>query len=226
MTRLAAFHSSARAWRWLTLVLTLALLPGAWAEGSTNGPRQILESTLDQMIGALRDHRAELQKNPDLIYPIVRRILVPQVDFQRASHWVLGRYWRSASPDQQRRFIDEFRKLLIRFYSTALAEYITKNEVPDPDIIRFLPVRAAPDEKDVTVRSEVRQPGGSSIPVQYQMYHTADGWKVYDVSVQGISMVVSYRSSFADEIRRGGLDGLIQTLQKRNQDLAAKSGTG
>lgn len=226
--RMSHLHGpTVRRWRWLALLLAIALLPAAWAQASTGpGPRQLLETTLDDMIQALRENRAALQKDPDRIYPIVQRILVPKVDFPRASHWVLGRYWRKATPEQRQRFMAEFRKLLVRFYSTALVEYVTKNEVPDADIIRFLPVQAPEGEKDVTVRSEVRQPGGSSIPVQYQMYRTPEGWKVYDVSVQGISMVVSYRSTFAEQIRSGGIDGLIDYLQKRNNEIAAKTRTG
>lgn len=203
--------------------LCIAAAPAGAAEDG-DAPVAILESTLQRMLETLREERQTLKQEPERIYSLVDEILVPKVDFVRASRWVLGRHWRRADNAQKRAFIKEFRTLLVRFYSSALVEYVTTNEVPGADIMRFLPLRAAPHERDVTVRSEVRQPNGSVIPVHYQMYRTKQGWKVYDVSVEGISMVVSYRSSFATEISQGGIDGLIQALRERNESLAVNNG--
>lgn len=222
-------HTSAidSSWRriaaaFFALALLLAAAGDARAQAAETPPDKLLESTLQDMLQALRDERATLKKEPDRIYGLVEEILVPKVDFVRASRWVLGRHWRAANDTQKRQFIKEFRTLLVRFYSSALVEYVNTHEVPAADIMRFLPLRAASDERDVTVRSEVRQPNGSVIPVQYQMYRTKQGWKVYDVSVEGISMVVSYRSTFATEISQGGIDGLIKSLQERNRALTGE----
>jgi len=185
-------------------------------------PDRVMRQAAEQMFTALRDHRADLQKDPTYIYKLVDRVLVPHVDFDRASHWVLGRYWRRASADQRRRFIHEFKTLLVRFYSNALAEYARGHELQQ-DMITFLPLRSDDGARDVTVRSLVHQPNGTSVAVNYELHREPDGWKVYDVTVEGISMVTTYRSSFAEEIRRGGIDGLIRTLAERNRKLLASS---
>lgn len=204
-------------------LLAAAAMP-AGAQQTEAAPDQLLEATLHEMLEALRAERATLEDDPKHIYTLVEDILVPRIDFGRASRWVLGRHWRTASDEQKRAFVREFRTLLVRFYSNALVEYVNTNEIPDADIMTFKPLRVPADEKDVTVRSEVRQPNGSTIPVDYQMYRTKRGWRVYDVSVEGISMVVSYRSTFATEISQGGMDGLIASLRERNAKLAAEEG--
>lgn len=185
-------------------------------------PDQVMQRAAERMFKALEDHRGDLQKDPTYIYKLVNEVLVPHVDFDRASHWVLGRYWRRATADQRQRFIHEFKTLLVRFYSNALAEYARGHEV-QRNMITFLPLRADDGARDVTVRSLVHQPNGTSVAVNYELHREPGGWKVYDVTVEGISMVTTYRSSFAEEIRKGGIDGLIDTLAERNRKLLASS---
>lgn len=203
----------------LLLVLLPAVAPASEAQEVT--PTAVLESTLETMLAELRDQRAELKAEPTLIYDIVERVLVPRIDFPRAARWALGRHWREADREQRIAFVREFKTLLVRFYSTALVEYVNANELPEADIFRFLPARMGTDERDVMVRSEVRQPNGTAIPVHYQMWRGNAGWKVYDVMMEGISMVGSYRSTFDSEIREGGIDGLLGALRERNRALAA-----
>jgi phospholipid transport system substrate-binding protein len=126
------------------------------------------------------------------------------------SRWVLGKHWREASEGQRVRFVEEFRSLLVRTYATALLEYSNQ-------AVEVLPVRAAPDATDVVVRTEVRQPGAPPIPIQYSMNLEQGDWKVYDVTIDGISLVASYRSTFNAEASRGGLDRVIALLVERNQ---------
>lgn len=183
-------------------------------------PDQVLQQISQQMFAALQQNRERLAKDPQLVYTLVEQILTPQVDFDRASRWVLGHYWRGATPEQKARFIHEFRTLLVRFYSNALVEYASGHHL-DRNMISFLPFHGNAEDNDVTVRSLVQQPNGSSVAVNYQMFRDPDGWKVYDVTVEGISMVTTYRSSFAEEIRKSGLDGLISVLAERNQKLLA-----
>jgi len=152
---------------------------------------------------------------------LVEEILMPHIDFIAASQWVLGKYLRSASKEQKLEFIRQFRTLLLRCYSTALSEYLTTNTVAE-DMFVFLPLRGDTATKQVTVNSEIHAPSGSIIPVKYSMHLTNKGWKVYDVSIEGVSMVTTYRTSFAAEIRQKGLDGLIASLTAQNDKLARK----
>jgi phospholipid transport system substrate-binding protein len=149
---------------------------------------------------------------------MVEELLLPHIDLITASRWVLGKHWRRATKEQKIQFIKHFRGMLLRFYSTALADYLNKNTV-DENLITFQPVRAETGSDDVTVRSEVHPPNGQPIPVNYQMHLTRKGWKVYDVSVEGISVVTTYRNSFNEEIRRNGLDQLIARLANKDNDL-------
>jgi phospholipid transport system substrate-binding protein len=125
------------------------------------------------------------------------------------SKWVLGRNWRSASEMQQAQFTDEFRILLIRTYARALLEYSEEEIV-------YLPVQINPDSNIVVVKTTIQQPGSNSIPINYSM-HLSDGeWKAIDVSIDGISLVATYRGSFASKIRKSGFDSLIKDLSEHN----------
>ena len=197
------------------LLLSVVALP-AQAE---NSPLTLLESTTGSMLNALTDHKAELKKDPLVVNRLVERILIPHIDLISASKWVLGKHWRRADKQQKIRFIREFRTLLIRFYSSALADFLKTHEVKK-DMIRFLPQRGDASD-DVTIRSEVYSPGGKSIPVNYYLHQTRKGWKVYDVSVEGISMITTYRTSFANEIKQNGVDGLINSLAEKNSSFIA-----
>lgn len=209
----------------LGLTLALALAPQANAQAGLRGsPRAVLEQTSHRMVAALDADRAVLARHPKHIYTIVERVLVPHVDMDRASRWALGRHWREASPAQRARFQAEFHALLVRFYSTALVEYLNAgHEIPD-GIIDFLPQRAdAVDAGGVTVRTVVRPSRGRTIPVNYQMRRSEEGgWKVCDVTVDGVSIITAYRSVFNTEIRKHGMDGLIETLAAFNRRYAAR----
>jgi phospholipid transport system substrate-binding protein len=129
----------------------------------------------------------------------------------------MGPNWRKATPEQQQALVSEFRTLLVRTYSTALTAY--RNQV-----IEVKPLRAKPGDTDVLVRSEVRQSGTEPVTLDYSMEKTANGWKVYDVTVGGVSLVTTYRESFAAEVRNAGVDGLIRSLAEKNRQLETKSG--
>ncbi len=184
-------------------------------------PVAILKSMTYDLIEALNASRKTLRQNPAIVHQLVTTHIAPRLDFIAASRWVLGKHWREADRAQKIRFIKEFRQLLIRFYSTALAEYALTHEI-NHNIIHFLPLRKK-GGKDVTVHSLVHPPGSNkSVPVNYQMHKTRKGWKIYDVSVEGISMITTYKSSFAPQLRNSGVDGLINSLIERNQKLSTK----
>jgi len=192
----------------ISLLLGLALNT-AVAIADNLDPETLVRQTSDRMLVVLKEQHDLIQAEPERLYGLVDDIVLPHFDFERMARWVLGKHWKRASPDQQQRFVNEFRTLLVRTYGTALLEYRDQQ-------IKFLPLRMAAGSEDVTVRTEVVQPGGVPIPISYSMFHRADGWKVYDVAIDGISLVSNYRSSFSTEIKDQGMDKLIQRLVERN----------
>jgi phospholipid transport system substrate-binding protein len=204
---------------WLiTLASTLLFSP---LRAETTPPNMLLETASREMISAINTNHEKIKADPTVLNGLVEEILMPHIDFIAASQWVLGKHWRRASREQKLEFIRQFRTLLLRFYSTALSEYLTTNTVKE-DMFVFMPLRGDTANKQVTVNSEIHAPSGSIIPVKYSMHLTNKGWKVYDVSIEGVSMVTTYRTSFAAEIKQKGLDGLIASLTERNVKLARK----
>ena len=183
------------------------------AEPSTHdlSPQELVRDTSSRMLAALRDERQVIAENPGRLHELVSEIVLPYFDFEKMSQWVLGKNWRQATPEQRTRFVDEFRKLLIRTYGTALSDYA------DEKII-YLPFNEAGDGRKVTVRTEIEQ-GGSTIPIFYSMYNSNQGWKVYDVAISGVSLVTNYRSTFTNIIRNEGMDNLINQLIERNSAI-------
>jgi len=173
-------------------------------------PQALVKEASDNMLKALKEHEAELEQDPQKIFSLVQDILIPHFDFERMARLALGRSWRDASAEQQAKFVEEFRLLLVRTYATAMLEYTNEE-------IRFLPFRDDIEKGRVNVPMEVVQPNGPSIPMALSLYKNKnDEWKVYDVKIEGISLVTNYRSSFNRDIRTSGMDALIENLSKRN----------
>jgi phospholipid transport system substrate-binding protein len=180
----------------------------------THPAEQVVKTTTDQVIERLIADKAELEANPDGIYELVNKLIIPHFDFVSMSKWVLGKTnWKAASPDQQERFVSEFRTLLVRTYAKALLGY-SNNE------IIFLPVDTRPNSKLVRVNTEVQSEGAKPIPINYTMHNGSGNWKVIDINVDGISLVATYRGSFAAEIKEHGMEALINKLANRNAGLA------
>ncbi len=206
------------------LLVASQIVSAAAAAGTTNAQaaQTLITTTADRMLSALKSDDKTLRDNPRRVYKLVEKHLLPHIDFEYMSRIVLAKSWPSATAKQRKRFIHEFRQFLIRFYTAALVEYTKGHNIPK-DLMQFLPLRTVPGENKVTVRSEIRQPeSAQAIPVSYRLYLSGNQWKVYDVNVDGISMVVNYRSNFMREIRKAGLDGLIARLAKRNEELATR----
>jgi len=195
---------SAPARGWLLLLCLCLPLAGQAAIG----PQELVQQTTAQTLSRLQSEQAALQQNPDGIYDLVKEIISPHFDFIRISSWVLGKHWRTASKEQKLRFVRAFRTLLIRTYGVALLDYTDQE-------IRYLPLRDDPTNGDVTVRSEVIQPNGGAVSLNFRLYKRNEAWKVYDISVDGISLVTNFRTSFATEIKQAGLDSLIQRLEDK-----------
>ncbi len=176
-------------------------------------PEAMVKRTGDTLLARLRKDHVQLKAHPGRIYDLVSDLLLPHFDFTTMARWVLGRYWRTATPAQRKQFVDEFRTLLVRTYATALLEYRDQR-------IRYLPFHGDAASGDVTVRTKVLQPGGRSIPIDYRLDRRGGRWRIYDVSVDGVSLVTTYRGSFASEIQRIGMGGLLNKLRRRNQQLS------
>ncbi|HWP17803.1 MAG TPA: ABC transporter substrate-binding protein [Burkholderiaceae bacterium] len=177
------------------------------------GPDALIQQLSDDVLQTIKQDKAVQAGNVQRIMELVDAKIMPHVNFRRMTASTVGRYWRQATPEQQQRLQEEFKQLLIRSYAGAVSQ------VRDYQVV-VKPLRAAPEDKEVIVRTEVR---GGKEPVQldYRMENTAGGWKIYDVNVLGIWLVENYRSSFAQEISQHGIDGLISRLAERNKSGAA-----
>jgi phospholipid transport system substrate-binding protein len=176
-------------------------------------PQVLVKDSTEKMLQALKDHQAELKEDPSVIYGLVESIIMPNFDFNKIAKLALGKNWRKATAEQREQFTEEFRLLLIRTYSTAMLEYTDQE-------IKFLPFRGDLKKKKVKVPMEIIQAGGPSIPMALSMYlNKQDEWKVYDVKIDGISLVTNYRSTFTTQIRNEGMDKLIENLAKKNEKV-------
>lgn len=141
--------------------------------------------------------------------------LLPHFDFMRMTALAMGKNWRAATPEQQKRLADEFKTLLVRTYSTALNKY-------RDETIEFKPLRMNPGDTDVVVRTQVMRQGAQPVQIDYSLEKSADGWKAYDVVIGGVSLVTNYRDEFNQQVQSGGIDGLVKTLAERNKGGPAK----
>lgn len=190
--------------------LFLIVSTAVTADDKMPAPQALVKQASDDMLVALAENEAELEKDPTRIYALVQDILMPHFDFEKMSKLALGRAWRDLSPEQQAKFVDGFQLLLVRTYATAMLEYTDEE-------IRFTTFRDDLSKKRVSVPMEVIQASGPSIPMSLSLYQNdSDDWKVYDVKIDGISLVTNYRSSFNRDIRSKGVDKLIADLSARN----------
>jgi phospholipid transport system substrate-binding protein len=181
---------------------------------------RVLEEMSDQVMTVIREEPAILD-DPVRLRALADEFVVPNIDFLALSQWVLGRHWRNATPEQRRVFADEFRELLIRTYLAS----VTRSGYQD-QTIRYLPLRKNEDTRKVVVEAQIEQPQGPVVHVQFRMLSRNAVWKIYDVVIEGVSLVATHRSSFSSIINEMGIDGLIATLEQRNKDVAGAHVTG
>lgn len=195
----------------LILAGLLMLLP-VFSMAAISSPLDLLEKTAQQMLEALKANKASLQNNPNSVYSIVKRILLPQVDQETMALSVLGRdVWQSSSAIEHKRFIEEYTFLLVRTYARALSSYEDQH-------IRFLPIRDGyQGKKFIQINSLIIQKDGSPISVSYRLRLVGENWKIYDISVDNVSMVQSYKAQFAEIVAQSGFDGLINSLTELNR---------
>ncbi len=198
------------------LLLTAMAQPQAAPAESIESPSVLLERTSLQVIKILKEDRDLLQKQPERVYKIIDEYILPHLDEVTMAKLALGKNWKKATREQKIAFVAEFRNLLVRTYSKSLLEFSDQE-------INFFPVKLAADAHRTSVKAVVIQPGGPSIPMAYRVRIKNNAWKVYDIKIDGISLVTSYRGTFAQEIRKSGMDGLLKYLRDKNIKLASKA---
>lgn len=195
------------------VLLAAALLTGVHARAAETLPDVLVKSTAQDVLAIIKQDKEIQSGNSKKVLDLVEAKVLPHFDFNRMARLAVGRHWPKATPAQQQALTGEFRTLLVRTYSNSLSSY--KNQVID-----YKPLKLLPEDTDVTVKTVVNQPGGLPIPIDYSLEKTANGWKVYDVAVDNVSLVTNYRTSFSSEIQSKGIDGLIKTLSDKNRQEA------
>jgi phospholipid transport system substrate-binding protein len=202
----------------LRTAATLLLLPLALIASPVHAqeaPDALVKRVAEETLSAIRADKDLQAGNPAKVKQLIESKLLPHFDTARMTALAMGRNWRAATPEQQKRLTEEFQTLLIRTYSNALTNY-------RDNTMNYKPLRANPGDTEVIVRTEVTRPGQAPVPIDYSMEKTPEGWKAYDVIVAGVSLVTNYRDEFNDVIKSSGVDGLIKTLANKNKGPVAK----
>ncbi len=175
------------------------------------GPEALIRQTANHVLNEIKVNSTTYKEDPGQLYTLVDQVVLPHFDFVAMTNLALGRYKKKVDSTQKPLITSEFRALLVRTYGKALLEY-------NDEVIVFLPMEGSEADGDVTVRTEIEQAGGFPIPMNYRLKQSEQGWKVYDITVDEISLVTNYRSSFARQIKKKGVDGLIELLRSRNEE--------
>jgi phospholipid transport system substrate-binding protein len=200
---------------WLAALMMSAAAVSMPALANGEAPDALVKRVSAEVLAAIKADPAIQAGDVNRITALVDSKIMPNVNFERMTSSAVGRYWRQATPEQQKQLQDEFKTLLVRTYSGALGE------VKDQSVT-YRPMRSKPEDTEVVVRSEVRGKG-DPIQLDYRMEKTPSGWKIYDLNVLGVWLVETYRTQFAQEISAKGIDGLIASLAERNKSNTAKA---
>ncbi len=177
-------------------------------------PEEVVKDTTSRLLSAIKAERATIEKNPARIRQLVNEIILPVVDVNSVARLVLGKYWRQATPEQRERFIKEFKTLLVRTYSGPLVNYANVK-------IDYLPSQSIRRNDDATVRTRINTETGKALSVDYRLHRRNGQWLVYDVTVDGVSTLVTFRNSYNDQINRLGLDAFLDELAKKNKEFSS-----
>jgi len=199
------------------LLSTLLLAPTTWATeiSPDTSPDILVDHTAQEILAIIKQDKEIQSGNKAKILALVESKILPHFNFTRMTRLAMGKNWRKATPQQKREIVKEFRTLLVRTYYKALSLY-------SDHTIKVTPLKPLAGATDATVKTQVIQSHGQPVPINYSMGKTSNGWKVYDVTVAGISLIINYRGSFNSQIRRGGVEGLLNTLAEKNRTLDAK----
>ncbi len=189
----------------------VVLLLSCAVQAAESAPDALVKSTVDEVLSAIKQI-----KDKRALHDLAEKKVLPHFDFQAMTRLAVGRSWREANPAQQKALENAFRSLLVSTYTAALSQSNASNPA-----VEVKPMRLNASDTDVTVKTLVKEPGRQPIAIDYRMAKTPNGWKVYDVVVENLSLVTNYRGSFNSEITRSGIDGLIKVLEDKNKQLAA-----
>ena len=192
------------------LALAFITLAAATLAVAQETPDQLVRRTTDEVLAIIKSDKDLQAGNPRKVVELAEQKVLPHFDFTRMTRLAVGRNWAQASDAQKEALTKEFRTMLVRTYSTSLTQYRDQK-------IDVKPVKMTAQDSDVTVKTAVIQQGGPPIPIDYQMEKGDKGWKVYDIVIDGASLVQTYRGTFNDQIQKGGIDGLVKMLQDRNR---------
>lgn len=212
MSRSKTFH---RRYRITNIMLAIGLLSGwinlAWAEKSAD---EMIRSTVNEVVAELESRRAELEADRLALYELVDRIVVPRIALDRVSRLILGDYAKAASETQRQRFSESFKDLIMRSYASAMFEYTGEQEM------RFGEVSVRGGGRISVVPSELVLSGQQSVQVDYYCLRDVDaGWQIYDIQIDGISLIISYRNQYGEFIANNGLDALIESLEQKTAEV-------
>ena len=193
--------------RLFLLGLFFFLAPGLAQE---LGPEELVKKITSDVMTAIKTDKQLAAGDKQKALKLAEEKILPHVDFEEAARLAVGRAWRDATPEQRKKLVEEFRSMLVRTYSNALQGYAGQE-------MKVLPSRVKPGETEATVRNQFTRAGGKPVPIDYQMRKTGSGWKIYDITVEGISLVLTYRSEFDQVVKQEGIDGLIKRLASKNE---------
>jgi phospholipid transport system substrate-binding protein len=207
--------------RYSLVVVLLALLagqPGAAAAGIENqSPEDTVKTVTTEMLTALRSRQEAYKNDPGQLVSLIERVIAPHFDIRIMAREALGVYWRRATPEQQKRFIASFRQLLVDDYANEFRGYSNQS-------VEFLPEHAGSDKEYALVATHVTTPGEKPVRVDYRLYRVGSGWRIYDVEVDGISLLFTYRNTFSEELQSETLDTLIARMEHKNESFNPSAG--
>ncbi|HET7587827.1 MAG TPA: ABC transporter substrate-binding protein [Gammaproteobacteria bacterium] len=203
----------------LSGLLMLSPVFAADSTGSVTPPDKVVEQTATDVLSAIRENKDKFLGHPDAVYQLVEQEMAPHFDFDYAARLVLGRSWRDATPEQRQAFVKAFEHYLVNSYANELVKHANAK-------VKVEPFRGSPSDERADIGSTIVPEDGKPLQVHYAMHRTDDGWKAFDVRAEGVSYVMSYRNTFASEIRQTSLDALIERLQDKAKQKAQEASKG
>lgn len=183
------------------------------AQAEVLAPDVLIKNTVDEVIAIIKKDKDIQAGDQKKIIALVDSKVLPHFDFERMTQLAVGRPWRTATPEQKQALVREFRNMLVRTYTKVFSVYRDQ-------VVEVKPVKLAADATEATIQTTITKPGTQPIPVNYEMKKADSGWKAYDIFIEGVSMVMSYRGTFSTQIEQNGIDGLIKTLSDKNISAA------
>jgi phospholipid transport system substrate-binding protein len=201
----------------LALLWCVPFFSLAQAQAKPAPYEQVIMDATQRLIDGLRLQQQAIKKDPQIAYRLVENTVLPHLDFDRIARWVLGKHWRTATPEQQKAFTREFTAFLTRTYVTAMVTY-TDAIIANANGLSYPPGNKQLSDDQAQVRARIRMTNGNTVDVVYKLTNASGAWKVYDLTIEGISLAITYRSNINSEIAKRGLDGLIAHLAQRNRE--------